>query len=105
MGNAWAQSTINPALPANGQPYSPSIIRAWFDNAYKDINALYTAGAQLRGVIVTPQQYGAIGNGITDDATSINTALTALSVLGGGKLTAVNGSNYAIGSTITIPDN
>lgn len=43
-GSAFAQSTINPALPANGLPYSSSVIRGQFDNAYNDINAIRTLG-------------------------------------------------------------
>lgn len=38
---AFAQSTINPALPANGQPYSSSVIRGQFDAAINDIDTLY----------------------------------------------------------------
>lgn len=39
--SAFAQSTIDPALPAAGQPYSSSVIRGQFDSAYSDINTLY----------------------------------------------------------------
>lgn len=38
---AWAQtSSINPALPANGQPYSASVVRGNFDAAATDVNRL-----------------------------------------------------------------
>lgn len=42
-GNAFSQtSTINPALPAAGLPYSSSVIRGQFDAAYNDINGLFS---------------------------------------------------------------
>jgi hypothetical protein len=37
---AFATSSINPALPANGQPYNSSVVRGQFDSAASDINGL-----------------------------------------------------------------
>lgn len=42
-GSAFGQSTINPALPQSGLPYSSTPIRNNFQAAYNDINSLFTA--------------------------------------------------------------
>lgn len=39
---AWAQSTIDPSLPASGQPYTSAPIRNNFQAAVNDINDLYS---------------------------------------------------------------
>jgi len=49
--------------------------------------------------------YGAVGNGTTDDATAIGLALTAIDTAGGGTLVFGSNKTYAIGSTLTIPEN
>lgn len=40
LGIAYAGSTINPTLPANGVPYQASVIRNNFADAYHDVNAI-----------------------------------------------------------------
>ena len=51
---------------------------------------------------VTPQQYGAKGDGVTDDTAAFNAAMSALGTRGG--IVLVDGCFY-IGGGLTIPDN
>lgn len=48
---------------------------------------------------VTPEQYGAVGNGITNDATAIQNAINS------GKTVLFGTKNYLINTTITLPSN
>ena len=48
---------------------------------------------------VTPEQYGAIGNGTTDDATAIQNAINS------GKTVLFGTKNYLVNTTLTLPAN
>lgn len=52
--------------------------------------------------VVTPQDYGAVGNGIADDTSAINQALAAVFAAGGGYVYLPVGQ-YLVSSTISIP--
>jgi|SRR5579859_381099 len=51
---------------------------------------------------VTPQDYGAVGDGVTDDTAAINAALAALNTAGGGTLFFPT-AKYLVSSTISVP--
>lgn len=52
----------------------------------------------------TPQDYGAAGNGTTDDTTALNLALsTAWTSNGGGVVTMPPGSRYLVSGPVSIP--
>jgi hypothetical protein len=51
---------------------------------------------------ITPQDYGATGNGVTDDTTAINNALLAVNAAGGGTVFLPWGT-YLISGPINIP--
>lgn len=60
-----------------------------------------TAQAALRRVMY-PEQYGAVGDGTTNDATALNAAATA-AVAAGASLVLRSGKNYKVNSTVTLP--
>lgn len=52
----------------------------------------------------TPQDYGAAGDGVTDDTSALNTALsTIFTTNGGGVLFFPPGSRYLVSGTISVP--
>ncbi|HET7572654.1 MAG TPA: glycosyl hydrolase family 28-related protein [Gaiellaceae bacterium] len=53
--------------------------------------------------IATPEQYGAAGDGVTDDSTAIQDAIDAMNTAGGGWVW-FTASTYLIGSTLTLKD-
>lgn len=63
----------------------------------------YPAARKNLGVarMVTPEQYGAIGDGTTDDAAAIQAAIDALAAADGGAIW-FTAPSYLIGSTITL---
>jgi len=58
---------------------------------------------QYNMLIVPVEQYGAIGDGTTDDTTAIRNAITAVSAAGGG--TVLLTKNYAVTNSIYHPSN
>lgn len=54
----------------------------------------------LNGVIITPEEYGAVGDGITDDSQAFNDAIE--SIPDGGVLFLTNGKTYNIASNIQM---
>jgi len=53
---------------------------------------------------VSASDFGAVGDGTTDNSAAINAAVTAVSLLGGGRVTFGPGT-YIIGSAIELDDN
>ena len=61
-----------------------------------------TAGAIAGLTALTPQQFGAVGNGTTDDTTAINALFTAAA----GKVVDLGaGYTYAISAAVNLPSN
>lgn len=55
------------------------------------------------GQVFTPEQFGAVGNGVTDDAPAIQAAFNAAQVAGGGTV-LLRGRAYGVRSTVTTGD-
>jgi|SRR5579859_1081501 len=51
---------------------------------------------------VTPQDYGAVGDGVTDDTTAINNALAGVFAAGGGTL-FIPIADYLVSGTLSVP--
>jgi len=68
-------------------------------NQYRDVTWSINAG-----VFNIKEPYGAVGDGVTDDAAAIQAALDAADTAGGGTVFAPDGT-YLIGSALTIGDN
>jgi len=66
---------------------------------YPTVDAVNEAIAE-----VTPEMFGAVGDGVTDDATEIQDAIDFLET-NGGALRLKSGSAYRINSTIILPSN
>lgn len=76
----------------------PPIVTA--KSPYLDTSEYWTARFR------TPDLYGAVGDGVTNDLNAINTALAALSAMGGGTLYLLPGKTYrCIGGNVSIPYN
>ena len=99
---AHAQSTINPALPAQGSSLSSERVRGNFQAAYNDINNLYrliaASGASPYYVVI--DKFLAKGDGVTNDTTPFANAIASF---GGnpGTIILPPGHTYAVNLTIT----
>jgi hypothetical protein len=71
-----------------------------------DSNNLYFGAAAVGGsgtqTVFFPEDYGAVGDGVTDDAAAFNSAFTAITAAGGGVL-QLGSKTYAIGSQLDQP--
>ena len=75
----------------------------WYDSM-TELSARIDAVSAGMTPGVSAGQYGALGDGVTDDAPAIQAALTAMANAGGGTVVLDNGT-YLIGSTLTIDSN
>jgi hypothetical protein len=62
-----------------------------------------TAQSKMRDV-VSVKDFGAVGDGVSDDAVAVNAAITAVAALGGGDVVFPAGTTL-VGSTIYVADN
>lgn len=58
--------------------------------------------AQQGFVVLSPEQFGATGNGVTNDGPALHAALTALNQAGGGTLVGRAGATYRIDSGLVL---
>lgn len=75
-----------------------------FTQADKNFTDLRDAVNNINAKIISAKDFGAKGDGSTDDATAINAGLTAINAAGGGRLFLSPGT-YIIGSAINYPGN
>lgn len=61
-----------------------------------------TVQAKLRQAAVCVDEFGAVGDGVTNDSSAIAAAHTALLSLGGGELLFSHGKTYLINSSVTM---
>lgn len=54
---------------------------------------------------ISVKDFGAVGNGVTDDATAIGNAITAAAAVGGICAVDLAGASYAVSTSINIPTN
>jgi len=87
---APTQFTIPPGTAVVGQ-----------SNFVEDIDNLYTAVGAIAGINVMDSAYGAVGDGVTDDTSAIQAALTAAAAAGGGTVLLPAGT-FLISSALTI---
>src|SRR5574343_566202 len=83
----------NVANDASTVVYTPSGVGAVATNVQARLREFYSV-----------TDFGAVGDGVTDDSADIQAAITAVSVAGGGELVFPPGT-YGIGATVTIPSN
>jgi hypothetical protein len=63
-----------------------------------------TVQSVLRGIQLTPQDFGAIGDGNADDTSAVQAMVTKLAALGGGRAWFPAGKTYKV-TTIALPSN
>ena len=80
--------------------FSTIITADWLNEA----NTLVHSGANYDGTFHNVKAYGAVGNGVTNDAAAIQAAIDAVNALGGGTILFPEGT-YAISTTVNIRSN
>lgn len=91
-------SAIDPSKPADGVPAVKADLRANLLAAKNEIEALQTIAA------ASVKQFGAVGDGVTDDTAAIQAAIDATAAAGGGKVFIPAGV-YIISASITLKAN
>ncbi len=84
----------------SGRPYKAGDLTYaswWFLHSLRN-----SASIAVDASFITVNQFGAIGNGVHDDASAINAAIAAVVAAGGGGLQFLNGT-YLVGSPIIFP--
>jgi hypothetical protein len=66
--------------------------------------AFVQAAISAKKETVNAKDFGAVGNGIADDATAINSAISAVQALGGG-VVYLGAGTFIVGATLALPDN
>jgi hypothetical protein len=105
LDSRFGRTLLQPRTAANRNLILPEPTSATA-NQVLSVNASGTgytlrSGSAPAGALVSAVDYGATGNGTTDDATSIQNAINALNALGGGVLYFPAGT-YLIGATLTL---
>ena len=68
------------------------------------LSSVATTAAALANTFIAVTEYGATGDGATDDLSAINTAIAAVQALGGGKLLFPPGTYRITTAAITVPE-
>jgi hypothetical protein len=91
-------SAIDPSKPADGVPAVKADLRANLLAAKNEIEALQTIAA------ASVKQFGATGNGVTDDTAAIQAAINAVEAAGGG-LVFIPAGVYIISASLNLRAN
>lgn len=67
--------------------------------------ATFTTNGTVKQTVYNVRDYGAVGDGVTDDTTAVTAAITALNAGGGGILLFPTGGNYVLTPMIQISSN
>lgn len=84
-------------------PSTATPITAGRLNAIEDALDANAAAVSSLATVYTPEEFGAVGDGVTDDSAAINAAMAAANTNGGGTVVFAGGTTYAIASKITLP--
>jgi len=98
---AAGSGVVAPVYVSDANTYR-IIVTTSADVTIADMDNIVPSGV-LATSLPTPEDYGAVGDGTTDDAAAINAAMTYAADNGGG-IVQFGAKTYAIGSTIEIDD-